>query len=194
MKQRMGSSWETLQTQVHDVLSAVIARAKNPPERVARHWEHTTQLTWFGASADHALLHVSWSFGKLRGAAGPGLHTVGVFQVTKTIFGDVDEAKLRGALEAVIPPGTDGATKVFLMRVAAQLATGDALLRLAPAPALTLFTRPDGLEAQAPTPRWPEHARDRVTRALSKLDAPLAKRIGALFDSPQATLLAALRS
>lgn len=189
----MSTSWETCQRVVSDALNVVLIRARTPPERVARHWEQSTQLTWFGASADHSLLHVSWSFGRLRGNAVPGLHTVGVFQVSKAIFGEVDENRLRHVLEALIPAGTDGATKVFLMRVSAQLAVGDWLLRHAPAPASTVFLKPDGIDVPAPTPRWPEHARDRVTPALSKMDAALTKRIETVFASPHDTLLESLR-
>lgn len=189
----MRTSWETCQLAVSEALNVALIRARTPPERVARHWEQSTQLTWFGASADHSLIHVSWSFGRIRGNDDPGLHTVGLFQLSKAIFGEVDENTLRKALEALIPARTDGATKVFLMRVAAQIAVGEWLLRHTPATALTMFLKPDGIEVPAPTPRWPEHARDRVTLALSAMDGTLKKRIEDVFSSPHETLLEALR-
>ncbi len=193
MKPQMGSPWQAWQQNVRDVAKTVVTRAKNPSERVARHWESTTELTWFGAGADHSQLHVSWSFGKLRGVEGARRETVGVFHVTRAAFPDVDDAALRAGLEALIPVGTDGATKVFLMRVAAQLAVGDALLALAPAKDLTLFARPDALETSAPTPRWPEHARERVTLALAGMSADFSAKVEAVFLSPHAALLDALR-
>ncbi|MGV3623401.1 MAG: hypothetical protein ACO1OB_21455 [Archangium sp.] len=190
----MGTSWETCQRVISDALNVALIRARTPPERVARHWEQSTQLTWFGASADHSLIHVSWSFGRLRGNDEPGLHTVGVFQLSKAIFSEVDENKLRAALEALIPAGTDGATKVFLMRVAAQIVVGEWLLRHTPAPALSMFLKPDGINVPAPTPRWPEHARERVTAALKSMEPALSKRIETVFSSPHEALLESLRS
>jgi len=184
-------SWLAVQTQVRDALAAVIERAKTPPERVAQHWEDVSKLRWFGVSADHSVLHASWSFGRLRGVNSSARETVGVFQVNRASFPGVDDAALRSALDAFVPAAIDGATRVYLMRVAAQLAAVDALLVLAPADEVSVFARPDAADMPALTPRWPEHARERVAAALESMDAKFVARFLAVTASPHATLLEA---
>ncbi|MFT3713368.1 MAG: hypothetical protein QM817_37405 [Archangium sp.] len=183
---------------VREALSAVAERALKPAPRVAQHWESTSRLAWFGAAADHHLIHVSWSFGLLkeRGTSGSKRDTVGVFSITKSTFPEVDDAELRAQADALIPPGTDGATRVFLQRVMAQMAVGDALLTLQSRVGcdISLFARTDASDTAALTPRWPEHARDRVANALMGMEAPLRTRVEVLFDAGEDTLLEALRA
>lgn len=184
---------------VAEAMGAVVARASRPAPRVAQHWLSTHQLTWFGACADHHVVQASWSFGELRDALlrEPGRRaTVGTFALTQAIFPEVKEHQLRGLCEGLIPQGTDGATRVFLMRVASQLAVADFLLTL---PDLlgcdvSLFLRPDVLDKPAPTPRWPAHARDRVAAALAAMDPAFASRCERLWTAEAPVLLDALRS
>lgn len=179
-------------------LEVVADRAASPAERVARHWEDPSRLAWFAAAADHQALHATWSFGLLRGVpvvAGER-HTVGVFMVTAAAFPGVEEASLRAALEGLVPRGVDGATRVFLQRVASQLAVADALLRLERERGLEAFcfARPDALHTAARTPRWPEHARERVAAALLQMDDGFRARCEATWAHPAPELLAAVRA
>jgi hypothetical protein len=184
---------------VAEAIGAVVKRASQPSPRVARHWVSTAKLTWFGACADHHLIQASWSFGALRD--GPTLepgqrHTVGVFALTPSNFPDVNDAKLRALCEGLVPEGTDGATRVFLQRVAAQLATADVLLTL---PELvgcevSLFARADAVDQPASTSRWPEHARERVQAALSATDPAFASRSERTWGADAPVLLDAVRS
>lgn len=194
----MTSPWVSFTASVARALEAVAAQASTPPERVARHWEDVSRLAWFGAAADHQAVHVSWSFGRLRGVpVVPGeRHTVGVFHVARATFPAVDEVALRGALEALVPAGVDGPTRVFLQRVAAQLAVADALLELEQRRSVevSLFARPDAANTPAPTSRWPEHARDRVAAALEAMDAGLRARCEVTWAHAEATLLGAVRA
>ena len=195
----MVASFKDYGLAVAEAMGAVVARASRPSARVARHWESTRRLTWFGACADHHLVQASWSFGTLR--EGPVLPpgqraTVGVFALTRLTFPDVDELKLRALCEGLVPVGTDGATRVFLQRVASQLAVCDVLLTL---PELvgcevSLFARPDALDQFASTPRWPEHARDRVAAALAAMDPAFAARCERTWTAAPPTLLDAVRS
>ena len=183
---------------VGEAMGAVVARAVKPSVRVARHWESTSRLTWFGACADHHLIQCSWSFGTLRDGIplAPGQRaTVGTFALTRVTFPDVDELKLRALCDGLIPAGTDGATRVFLQRVASQLAVADLLLTL---PELigceiSLFARPDALDQSASTPRWPEHARERVATALAAMDPAFAARCERTWTAEPTTLLEAVR-
>jgi hypothetical protein len=183
---------------VAEALGAVVARATKPSARVARHWVSTSKLTWFGACADHHLIQASWSFGELRDgpALPPGERaTVGTFALTRLTFPEVNELRLRELCDALVPAGTDGATRVFLQRVASQLAVADVLLTL---PELigceaSLFARPDALDQAASTPRWPEHARERVAAALAAMDPPFAARCERTWTAGPATLLEAVR-
>jgi hypothetical protein len=178
-------------------LDAVASRAAEPQARVAKHWEDPSRLTWFGAAADHQALHASWSFGRLRDVplVGGARHTVGVFMVTPSAFPEVDGVALRAALDGLVPAGVDGATKVFLQRVAAQLAAADGLLRLERERGVEvfLFARPDALHTAANTPRWPEHARDRVAGALLQMDDAFRARCEATWAHPATELLTAAR-
>lgn len=184
---------------VAEAVNAVVARASKPSVRVARHWESTARITWFGGCADHHLIQTSWSFGSLRDAARlePGSRsTVGIFALTKVTFPDVDEMHLRALCDGLVPHGTDGATRVFLQRVASQFALADVLLTL---PELlgcevSLFQRPDALDQSASTSRWPEHARERVARALDAMDPALGVRCQRIWAAQQPTLLEAIRS
>jgi hypothetical protein len=173
-------------------MATVVARAKAPPERVARHWEDVSKLRWFGVSADHSVLHASWSFGRLRDAGSQERETVGVFQINRASFPGVDEMAVRAALEVLVPATIDGATRVYLMRVAAQIAASDALLKLAPAEQVSVFARPDATDTPASTPRWPEHARDRVAAALELLDAAFVARFRSVTASRHPALLDAV--
>lgn len=186
------TAWLTVQTRVRDAVDAVVTRARTPAERVARHWEDVSRLRWFGVSADHSVLHASWSFGALRGVASPERATVGVFQLTRANFTAVDDAAVRASFEALVPAKFDGATRVFLMRVAAQVAASDALLSLAPAEEVSVFARPDAADTPALTPRWPEHSRERVAEALQVMDPGFVARFHALTAAPHATLLDAV--
>lgn len=180
-------------------VGAVVRRASQPSPRVARHWVSASQLTWFGACADHHLVQASWSFGALRDAPPPPpgqRATVGLFALTKGSFPELDEQALRAQAEALLPPGTDGATRVFLQRVAAQLAVADVLLTL---PELigcevSLFARPDALDTPAATPRWPEHARERVAAALGRMDPAFAARCERTWAAEPPALLDAVRA
>jgi hypothetical protein len=195
----MVASFKDYGLAVAEAMGAVVARATRPSVRVARHWESTSRLTWFGACADHHLIQASWSFGSLRD--GPPLPpgqraTVGTFALTRVAFPDVDEASLRVLCEGLVPPGTDGATRVFLMRVASQLAVADLLLTL---PELvgcevSLFPRPDAIDQAASTPRWPEHARDRVAAALAGMDPAFAARCERTWAASPPALLDAVRT
>jgi hypothetical protein len=186
------------QSAVARAVGHVVERAMNPTVRVARHWESTSRLAWFGACADHHVQHVSWSFGRLRDVpvlAGQR-HHVGVFGLLSASFPEVDEAGVRSSLEALIPPGTDGATRVFLQRVSAQLAMADVLLSLPERLGdceVSLFARPDAVDTAASTPRWPEHARERVAAALDAMDAELRTRCERLWSAEPPTLLDAAR-
>lgn len=183
------------QQAVATAVGHVVERALTPSPRVARHWEATTRLTWVGGAADHHQVHVSWSFGRLRDV--PVLdgqrHSVGVFTLSRAAFPGVDELALRTTLEALVPAGTDGATRVFLQRVTAQLAVADVLVSLPERLGceVSLFARPDALDTHASTPRWPEHARDRVAAALNAMDPLLVARLEALWRSPAEVFLAA---
>lgn len=184
---------------VAEALGAVLLRASKPSVRVARHWESTSRLVWFGACADHHLIQASWSFGSLRD--GPPLPpgeraTVGTFALTKVTFPEVDELELRSLCDSLVPVGTDGATRVFLQRVASQLAVADYLLTL---PELigcevSLFPRPDALFLPASTPRWPEHARERIAAALARMDPSFSARCERIWAAEPASLLDAVRS
>lgn len=185
-------SWLAAQKRVRDALAMVVARAKSPPERVAQHWEDVSKLRWFGVSADHSVLHASWSFGRLRGVTSPERATVGVFQINRASFPGVDEVAMRASLDALVPLPVDGATRVYLMRVAAQIAASDALLSLAPAEQVSVFARPDAAETPALTPRWPEHAKDRVAAALELMDPAFVARFRTVTASRHAALLDAV--
>lgn len=184
---------------VANALGAVVKRAAQPSPRVARHWVSTSQLTWFGACADHQLVQASWSFGALRDVPPPPpgqRATVGIFALTKSSFPEVDEVSLRAQADALVPADTDGATRVFLQRVAAQLAVADYLLAL---PELigcevALFARPDAVDTPASTPRWPEHARERVAAALAQMDPAFATRCERVWTSEPPALLEAVRA
>ena len=184
---------------VAEAMSAVVVRATRPSVRVARHWVSTDKVTWFGACADHHLIQASWSFGALSGGLlpPPGQRaTVGTFMLTRVTFPDVDEVKLRGLCDGMVPQGTDGATRVFLQRVASQLAVADLLLTLPEVLGceVSLFARPDALDQSASTARWPEHARDRVAAALAQMDPSFAARCERTWAAEPATLLDAVRA
>lgn len=184
---------------VAQAVGTVVARASKPSVRVARHWESTSRITWFGGCADHHLIQTSWSFGDLREVLKlePGRRsTVGVFALTKVIFPDVDEMHLRALCDGLVPHGTDGATRVFLQRVASQFALADVLLTLPERLGceVSLFARPDALDQSASTPRWPEPARERVARALAAMDPVFSARCGRVWAAEQPTLLEAIRS
>jgi hypothetical protein len=180
---------------VATALGVIIRRAATPSPRVAQHWVSTSRITWFGASADHHLIHASWSFGELKDS--PGLRaTVGTFALTKSTFPEIDDVALRAQCDGLIPSGTDGATRVFLLRVAAQFAVADLLLTLPEILGceVTLFARPDALDQPAQTSRWPEHARDRVATALAAMDPAFASRCERTWVAEPATLLEAVRA
>ncbi len=184
--------WPALLHEVHTALACVVARARRPPERVARHWEDASVLRWFGVGTDGLQLHASWSFGKLRGVTSTERPTVGVFAITRANFAEVSDERLAAALDALVSSRADGPTRLFLRRVALQLALSEALLSLRPADEIFFFARPDALETPAATPRWPEHARDRVALALAEADAGFTARLEAVLLSPHATLLDAV--
>lgn len=179
-------------------VGAVADRALKPTPRVSQHWESVERLAWFGAAADHHLTHVSWSFGRLRsrGTRDGKRDTVGVFSITKATFPDVDDDGLRAQLEALIPSFADGATRVFLQRVTAQVAAADALLELQRKLGceISLFARTDAVDTPAAPPRWPEHARERVTVALGAMDATLRERCVQLFETTESELLEAIKA
>lgn len=157
---------------VSQALSSVFERARKPSPRVARHWESTDRITWFGACADHHFIYASWSFGRLRDVQDDSRHSVGVFALTQQSFPEIDDAQIRALGEALIPATADGPTRVFLQRVAAQMAVADFLLTL---PGLwgcevALFARPDAVEKVAQTPQWPMEAKGRLLRALDEMD------------------------
>ena len=180
---------------VATALGVIIRRASTPSPRVAQHWVSTSRITWFGACADHHLIHASWSFGELKDAPGQRA-TVGTFALTKSTFPEVDDASLRAQCDALIPPGTDGATRVFLLRVAAQFAVADLLLTLPEQVGceVMFFARPDALDQPAQTSRWPEHARDRVAAALAAMDPTFASRCERTWAAEPSTLLEAVRA
>ncbi|MBL8915492.1 MAG: hypothetical protein JNM17_32610 [Archangium sp.] len=194
----MAESFSEFLSAVSTAVGAVAARALKPVPRVSQHWESVEQLAWFGAAADHHLTHVSWSFGKLksRGARDGKRDTVGVFSITRATFPEVDDEALRLQLEALVPSFTDGATRVFLQRVTAQIAAADALLELQRRLGceVSLFARTDAVDTPAAPPRWPEHARERVTVALAAMDATLRDRCEQLFESTESELLEAIKA
>ena len=195
----MVSTFKDYALAVAEAMGAVVVRASKPSVRVARHWLSATRVTWFGACADHHLIQASWSFGALR--EGPPLPqgqraTVGTFALTKVTFPEVNELRLRELCDGLVPAGTDGATRVFLQRVASQLAVADVLLTL---PELlgcevSLFARPDALDQSASTSRWPEHARERVATALAAMDPSFAARCERIWVAEPTTLLEAVRA
>jgi hypothetical protein len=195
----MVASFKDYGLAVAEMMGAVVVRATQPSARVARHWVSTSRLTWFGACADHHLIQASWSFGELRDGPpllAPARATVGTFALTRITFPEVDELKLRALCEGMVPAGTDGATRVFLQRVASQLAVCDVLLTL---PELvgcevSLFARPDALDQPASTSRWPEHARERVAAALAAMDPSFAARCERTWTAEPPTLLDAVRA
>jgi hypothetical protein len=180
---------------VATALNVVAQRAAHPSARVAQHWQSTERITWFGACADHHLVQASWSYGSLRDAPGQPA-TVGTFALTKSTFPVLDEQALRAHCESLIPPNTDGATRVFLQRVGNQLAVADWLLTLPETHGcqVTLFARPDALDTPASTPRWPEHARERVAAALAAMDPAFAARCERTWAAEAPTLLEAVRA
>ena len=192
----MVGRYAAFQASLAQSVGHIVERALTPSERVARHWESTEKLTWFGAGADHSKQHVSWSFGQLKGlpVVEGQRHTVGVFHLTKAAFPGLDDQALREQLEALIPTATDGATRVFLQRVSSQLAMAEALRGVAARVGceVSLFARPDALDTPAATPRWPEHARDRVAAALAQMDDDLRLRLEALWGAEPKVLLDAL--
>ena len=195
----MAGTFKDYALAVAEAMNAVVARASKPSVRVARHWASTDRITWFGACADHHLIQASWSFGELRDGLppAPGTRaTVGTFALTAATFPEVNETLMRSLCDALVPVGTDGATRVFLQRVASQLAVCDVLLTL---PELlgcetSLFARPDALHQSASTPRWPEHARDRVATALAAMDPAFSARCERTFAAAPVTLLEAVKS
>lgn len=166
---------------VTNVLRQVAQKALHPTARVAQHWQSTEQVTWFGASADHHQLHVSWSYGRLRDV--PPLlgvrETVGVFALNEKAFPDIDDAALRAKATALVPSETDGATRVYLLRVMSQLATKDALVTIGTELGCEtlLFARPDASQKPAPAIRMPTHALDRIEAALAKMDPQIRARL-----------------
>ncbi len=195
----MAGTFKDYALAVAEAMNAVVARASKPSVRVARHWVSTSRVTWFGACADHHLIQASWSFGELRDGLPPApgeRATVGTFALTGATFPEVNETVMRSRCDGLIPAGTDGATRVFLQRVASQLAVADVLLTL---PELlgcevSLFARPDALQSSASTARWPEHARDRVTTALAAMDPAFSARCTRVFAAEPPTLLEAIKS
>ncbi|MFZ5439837.1 MAG: hypothetical protein ACOZQL_07495 [Myxococcota bacterium] len=192
----MPTSFSAYRRALAQAVGLVLNRALEPSPRVARHWESTAKLEWFGGAADHHQVHLSWSFGRLRDVPPvPGQRqTVGVFQLARSTFPELDEQALRAMLEALVPREADGATRVFLQRVTAQLALADVLLTLPERVGceVSLFARPDALDTPAPTPRWPEHARDRVAAALAAMEGELRERCERLWSAPAVELLSAV--
>lgn len=173
-------SWPQYRDAVKDAVLKVARRARQPQERVARHFVSTGRVVWFGASADHHDLHVSWSYGALKEKPHEPRALVGVFRVTRGAFPEVDDVALRSQLEALVPEGTDGATRVWLQRVAAQLAVVEALAEVQRELGAEVlhFARPDAPTTAALPFRWPTHALDRVEAALQKMDLPLPRDRG----------------
>lgn len=182
-------------------------RAALPPKpQVARHWETPDALHWLALLPATDGFHLAYSLGRLRDVPvrDGERHTSGLFRLSAAVFPGVDEAALRRAVADAVPADADGPTRAFLLRVVAQLAVADAAvelerapesLPLPPAPGFTCHVpvRADALFEAAATPRLPGHAEARVRDALSRMDAPLATRVLALFDAPEATLLEAAR-
>lgn len=191
----MSTPFSAYQRGLAHAVGLALTRALEPSPRVAQHWESTARLAWFGGAADHHQVHVSWSYGRLRDVplVDGQRHSVGVFQLSKTTFAGVDELLLRTSLESLVPAGVDGATRVFLQRVVAQLSLADVLLSLPERVGceVSLFARPDALDTPAPTPRWPEHARERVADALARMDRELRERCERLWSAPSPELLSA---
>lgn len=190
------TTWNEYRGAVANAMGVAVQRALAPHPRVARHWESTAKLSWFGAAADHHQVSVSWSFGRLRDVPDvPGeRHTVGVFALSRVTFPGVDDVALRAALESLVPAGTDGATRVFLQRVAAQLATAESVLALGERVGceVSFFARTDAVHTPAATPRWPEHARDRVAAALAAMDPELKSACERVWAAEPTELLRAL--
>ncbi len=117
-----------------------------------------------------------------------------MFNLRQSSFPGVDERVWRAAVEALLPPGVDGATRVFLQRVAAQLAVADALRTLPGRVGceVSLFARPDAVDLPASTPRWPEQARERVAAALAEMDEQLRVRCERLWAAEPKVLLDAV--
>jgi hypothetical protein len=194
----MAGVYAAFQQAVAQSVGQVIERALEPTVRVAQHWESTSKLAWFGAAADHHQQHVSWSFGRLRDVPDvPGTrHHVGVFVLVKSTFPTLEDRELKRLVSELVPEGTDGATRVFLQRVASQLAVGDVLLTLPERLGceVSLFARPDAVDTPASTSRWPARAKERVAAALAGMDPVLRARCEALWVSKSEVLLEAISS
>jgi hypothetical protein len=182
-----------------------LAQALPPRPTVARHWEDASRLTWLGLLQEQGRFQLSWSFGRLKGPAGPPPHTAGVFHLVDAVFPGVEANRLTAALLALTPRDADGPTRAFLVRVVAQLALAEVAVALERSPGalgmptaegfeVALPVRPDALGTPAPTPRVPQHARDRVEGALASLEPGLRSLVQRLVAAPEATLLAAVRA
>ena len=95
-------------------------------------------------------------------------------------FPDVNVIGLQAMVSRLVPEGTDGATRVFLQRIAAQQAVREALAVIAQefGSDTVLFARADAPREPAPALTWPEHARARVDFALAQMDPALREALG----------------
>ena len=182
-----------------------LGQALPPRPQVARHWESAAELTFLALLPDQAAFHLAFSFGQLKGcppSATP--QTAGLFRLTASIFPGVDAEQLTQTLTALVPEAVDGATRAFLLRVAAQLAAAEVAAALdrdrTTIPqatsrdfVVTVPRRADLLHEPAAPPRMPTHAEGRVRDALAVLSAPLSTRLVQAFEAPEPSLLDLVR-
>jgi hypothetical protein len=202
----VSEAFPALRSHVLAAYRAALAAALPPKPQVARHWETPDRLEWLALLPAIDGFHLAYSLGRLRGApvVEGERHTSGLFRLTGAVFKGVDEAALLRSVSALVPERADGATRAFLVRVVAQVTAAEVALALeAEAPALPMpaaagfachvAARADALFQPAATPRLPGHAQDRVRAALAEMDSSLSARVQALFDSPDAALVDAVR-
>ncbi|MEW5742796.1 MAG: hypothetical protein AB1938_28020 [Myxococcota bacterium] len=202
----MSLAWAELRALVLAAYRTALSAALPPKPQVARHWETPDALHWLALMPATDGFHLAYSLGRLRGAAlvEGERHTSGLFRLSGAVFPGVDEAALLRAVHVQVPEAADGATRAFLVRVAAQVAVAETALtleqerRALPLPTSADFAchvpaRADALFEPAATPRLLGHAAERVHAAISAMDGALAARVLALFAAPEPTLLEALR-
>lgn len=183
-----------------------LTQALPPPPIVARHWVSAERLTWLALLQEQSAFHFAWSFGQLKGT--PLVlgqrQFAGVFRLAANVTTGVDHVGLARALGDLIPEGADGASRAFLQRVTAQLATAEVAVTLErererlPMPTTPDFgvsvpLRADVLDLPALTPRLPRHAADRVEAAIAQLEPELQRRVRAIFAAPERALIDAVR-
>jgi hypothetical protein len=191
--------------EVERAYRAGLGHALPPKERVARHWEAVDRLVALWLLGTTEGFYLGYSLGALKGVPFEAERppSAGLFRLEGRVFPAVDAAALQEGLTRLVPSEADGATRAFLRRVIMQLAVAEtaetlgrevARLPLPVAPAFRVWVpvRADALYEDAPTPRLPAHAADRVRAAVAALDGALQARVERLFQATSATLSGAV--